>query len=178
MLLRNNIWNTTQDQLSPGLSAMKPVVIIFHGGVWRGASTRSGPNSLFVRFPWRLLRMMNNLTKDSHLFYPHNMLRRLALCSHSGFEMKGQLCNIQKNYVFAKEWKWVQIVTKTQCLKKTLPSGVSPPWDSPAISLPLLSSNWLVPPPILPQWKWTKPLRKGRLLWNVPSKDWNEISMS
>ena len=44
--------NTIQDQLSLGLSTMKPVVIIFHGGVWRGASTRSGQNSiLFVQFP-------------------------------------------------------------------------------------------------------------------------------
>ena len=93
------------------------------------------------------------------------------------FRNEGSTLQLKKDYVFAKEWKWVQIVTKTQCLKKTLPSGVSPPWDSPAISLLLLSSNWLVPLPILPQWKWTKPLRKGRLLWNVPSKDWNEISM-
>ena len=50
---------------------------------------------------------------------------------------------------------------KHNALKNFIPSGVSPPRGSPAISLPLLFSNWLVPLPGLPQWHCDKDCNDG-----------------
>ena len=123
---------------------------------------------LFVQFPWPLLAIIEILTKDLHLFSPHNMFRRLAPCSRGGFETNGKLCNIQQTiYLPPGKWKLGQIFTKTQCLKNFIPSGVSPPRGSPAISLPLLSSNWLVPLPVLPQW------HQGQWWWRPPDRWWS-----
>ena len=60
---------------------------------------------LFVQFPWPLLAIIEILTKDLHLFSPHNMFRRLAPCSRGGFEMNGKLCNRHQTLYLPPERK-------------------------------------------------------------------------
>ena len=100
---------------------------------------------LCVQFLWPLLAIIEILTKDLHLFSLHDMFRRLAPCSRGGFYKNDKLSNKQQTrYLGPQEkWEWGQRFTiKSQCLKNLDPSGVFPPWGSPAVSLPLFSC-WL-----------------------------------
>ena len=107
---------------------------------FNSAKNDSIHSMLFVQFPWPLLAIIEILTKDLHLFSPHNMFRRLAPCSRGGFEMNGKLCNRHQTLYLPPERKsGDKYLQKHNALKNFIPSGVSLPRGSPAIFLPLLS---------------------------------------
>ena len=141
-------------------------IFVFRGlFCWPCSSIPNVDSMLFVQFPWPLLAIIEILTKDLHLFSPHNMFRRLAPCSRGGFEMNGKLCNRHQTLYLPPERKsGGKYLQKHNALKNFIPSGVSPTRGSPAISLPLLFSNWLVPLPGLPQCRFLYMSRHPKLL--------------
>ena len=47
--------------------------------------------------------MVDNLTKDFHLFISDNMFQRLAPCSRGGFETSGNLATYKGLYICPQE---------------------------------------------------------------------------
>ena len=102
---------------------------------------------LFVQFLWPLPAIIKIFTKDLHFISLHDMFRRLAPCSRGGFYKNDNFPTFNRPSISApmKSESGDKDLQKSQCLKNLDPSGVFPPWGSPAVSLPLLSC-WLVVP--------------------------------
>ena len=88
-------------------------------------------------------RQSCSFTKSILHLFPHNMFRRLASCSRGGFDKTDKTS--QQTKVVEIFWpQKVKVESKDLWIwfKKLNPTGVSPPWGSPAISLPLLIFLW------------------------------------
>ena len=68
--------------------------------------------------------MVDNLTKDFHLFISDNMFQRLAPCSRGGFETNGNLATYKGLYICPQERESGGKYLQKHNVKKTLsPAG-------------------------------------------------------